>query len=431
MTRAWGVLRLPKEKILIVEDERIVAEEIRYMLSSTGYTVTGIVSTGPDAIRMAGETLPDFILMDIRLKGTMDGIEAAGIILERHNIPVIYLTAYSDEATIHRARLTRPLGFIIKPLDRIQVNSVIEVALYRYRREKILIESERWLSATLKTIDNGIIATGNAGDIHYMNPSACLLAGVSAARANGKPIDEIVSIVDIHTHDKLQGFFNHIFSETPAGPTKGSAILVSGDGYEIPVNYVISPVKDENRQGPGFIVILHDISRRLKIENVLHNNEKIHRSFTEAAGEGVMSLDATHRVQFMNPKMAEMLGLPKEHVIGQPIFRFLNQEGARDLQFKLSGADCSPVIKCEVEMRKSDATGLWAILTINKMTDKDGNYAGAVAMVSDISGRKAVENRLTEAKAQTELYLELIEKEIGKMNQIFLGYLDTADELTD
>ncbi len=183
VTRAWGVLRLSKEKILIVEDERIVAEEIRHMLSSMGYMVSGIVSTGPDAIRAAGETLPDLILMDIRLKGNMDGIEAAGIILERHNIPVIYLTAYSDEATIHRAKLTRPLGYIIKPLDRIQVNSVIEVALYRYKREKTLIESEQWLSATLKTIDNGIIATGNAGDIHYMNPSACMLAGVSAARA--------------------------------------------------------------------------------------------------------------------------------------------------------------------------------------------------------------------------------------------------------
>jgi hypothetical protein len=84
-----------------------------------------------------------------------------------------------------------------------------------------------------------------------------------------------------------------------------------------------------------------------------------------------------------------------------------------------------------MELKKCDGTGLWAMLAVNKMTDKDGNYSGAVAMVSDISGRKAVENRLTEAKAQTELYLELIEKEIGKMNQIFLGYLDTADELID
>ncbi len=82
-------------------------------------------------------------------------------------------------------------------------------------------------------------------------------------------------------------------------------------------------------------------------------------------------------------------------------------------------------------LKKSDGSNVWAMLTVNKMTDKDGNYSGAVAMVSDISGRKAVENRLTEARANTKLYLELIEKEIGKMNQIVLGYLDATNDLLD
>ena len=108
---------MPKEKILIVEDERIVAEEMRQTLQKMGFTVTGVVSKGQDAIKAVSENPPDLILMDIRLKGEMDGITAAGVIMEKFSIPVIYLTAYSDDETIQRAKMTKPLGYILKPLD--------------------------------------------------------------------------------------------------------------------------------------------------------------------------------------------------------------------------------------------------------------------------------------------------------------------------
>ncbi len=423
-------MRLSKEKILIVEDERIVAEEIRHMLSSMGYTVTGIVSTGPDAIRAAGETLPDFILMDIRLKGGMDGIEAAGIILERHNIPVIYLTAYSDEATIHRAKLTRPLGYIIKPLDRIQVNSVIEVALYRYHREKAMMESERWLSATLNTIESGIIATGGCGVIHYMNPAAYLLTGVSMADAVRRHIDDVVSISDIHTCEKVPEFFNRIIQDRPTGSIKGSAILVSADGYEIPVNYVISPAKDETGEGPGFIVMLHDISKRLKIDAVMRDNTMKHRSLIEAAGEGVMSLDSRHNILFANQALVDMLGYSRDHMIGQPVTRFMHVDCAEMLISALRNDDKS-VKACEVGLKRNDGSNVWARVTINQMTDKDGRYTGALVMVSDITGRKAMEIKLIESRANTRLYLDMVEKEIGKMDQIVMGYLDATNDILD
>lgn len=270
---------MPNEKILIVEDERIVAEEISMMISSIGYKITGIASTGTDAIREAGECMPDLVLMDVRLKGEMDGVEAAGIILERFGIPAIYLTAYADDDTVQRAKLTRPLGYIVKPLERNQVKSVIDVALYRYQREKMLAESERWLSATLQTIDNGIIAINDRGEVHYMNSAACLLMGVSLPLADGKHIDEIVSVADIYGREIVPGFFRKIISVKPSDPSKGIAILVSGDGYEIPVAYVVSPFREEIGQGPGFIVILHDASRQLKIEDPLPGCGKIRHGY--------------------------------------------------------------------------------------------------------------------------------------------------------
>lgn len=123
-------------RILIVEDEHIVAMGIRRMLKSLGYTVTGVASSGEDAISKAESTFPDIVLMDIMLKGDMDGVEATREIKARLDIPVVYLTAYSDNNILERAKITEPFGYIIKPFDEKDLYSSIEVALYRQRKEK-------------------------------------------------------------------------------------------------------------------------------------------------------------------------------------------------------------------------------------------------------------------------------------------------------
>lgn len=123
-------------RILVVEDEHIVAMGIKKMLKSLGYTVTGVASSGDDAISKAESTFPDVVLMDIMLKGETDGVEAAGKIKERFDIPVVYLTAYSDNNILERAKRTEPFGYIIKPFDENDLYCNIEVALQRYRKEK-------------------------------------------------------------------------------------------------------------------------------------------------------------------------------------------------------------------------------------------------------------------------------------------------------
>lgn len=123
-------------RILVVEDEHIVAMGIKKMLKSLGYTVTGVASSGEDAISKAESTFPDVVLMDIMLKGDIDGVEAAKEIRERFDIPVVYLTAYSDNNILERAKRTEPFGYIIKPFDEKDLYSNIEVALHRCRKER-------------------------------------------------------------------------------------------------------------------------------------------------------------------------------------------------------------------------------------------------------------------------------------------------------
>ncbi len=133
---------MAKPKILIVEDENIVAKDIQNSLKKLGYLVPAIVSTGEKAIEEAQESRPDLILMDIMLKGDMTGIESANIIKERFDIPVIFLTAYADENTINKAKISEPYGYIIKPFKDNDLQTTIEMALYKHDRD-INIKKER------------------------------------------------------------------------------------------------------------------------------------------------------------------------------------------------------------------------------------------------------------------------------------------------
>ena len=127
---------MAKSKIMIVEDEWITADDIRMSLQSLGYTVSSVVSSGEEAIKKAEGDRPDLVLMDIVLKGEMDGIEAASQIRSCYNIPIIYLTAYADEKILERAKITEPFGYIVKPFVNEDLKIAIEIALYKHRVEK-------------------------------------------------------------------------------------------------------------------------------------------------------------------------------------------------------------------------------------------------------------------------------------------------------
>lgn len=122
-------------RILIVEDEPVTAEDLQYILENAGYEVTGIAATGKSAVEQVAKDEPGLILMDIRLKGKIDGIEAADIIHSNHQIPIIYLTAYADRETLDRAKITLPYGYILKPFEKNSIKAAVEMALYRHQTE--------------------------------------------------------------------------------------------------------------------------------------------------------------------------------------------------------------------------------------------------------------------------------------------------------
>ncbi len=145
-----------KARILVVEDEAIVAMSLQARLENLRYAVVGVVASGEEAIERAADLSPDLILMDIRLSGTMDGIQAAELIRARFDIPVVYLTAFADEATLQRAKLTGPFAYLLKPVEERALHTAIEVALYKHGMETKLKESEELYRVVVENLFDSI-----------------------------------------------------------------------------------------------------------------------------------------------------------------------------------------------------------------------------------------------------------------------------------
>ncbi len=244
-----------KNKILIVEDEYIVAMDIRQILENKlGYEVLGMIRSGEEAIEAAKNRNPDLILMDIILDGKLTGIEAAARIKQRFNIPVIYLTAFSDKDTLANAKLTEPYGYLLKPLDEHALHSAIEMALYKAKAERTIIENEERYRML---VENSPVAIGVhcEGKIVYMNPAGIRLFGaVSAKELIGR------SMMDFIHHDQKK------FESGSAGKfrTKGMTVegipekLVRFDGKIIDVETAAIPTYFEEK--PAIEVIFRDIT---------------------------------------------------------------------------------------------------------------------------------------------------------------------------
>ncbi len=131
---------MKKTNVLVVEDESIVSKDIQHSLKKLGYNVVGAASTGERAFELAVSEKPDIILMDIMLKGNINGIETAERVKRELNIPIVYLTAYADEATLAKAKVTEPYGYIIKPFKEVDLHTSIEMALYKYSKEREVLK---------------------------------------------------------------------------------------------------------------------------------------------------------------------------------------------------------------------------------------------------------------------------------------------------
>ncbi|WGG48753.1 response regulator [Rugamonas sp. DEMB1] len=251
-----------KIRVLVVEDEIVVSEDLQQRLVELGFDVAGAADTGAEAVAFAEATRPDVALMDIMLHGKPEGIEAATVLRDDLNIPVIYLTAHSDAATLRKAKLTDPAGYIVKPFDDAQLRVALELAPARHAMEQRARQAARWLSATLSSVGDAVIATNMRAEITLLNPAAEKMTGWTQDEAAGKPCAQVLRLKHHDTGALLEDPATRALRDGVVVRLDPDTVLVARSGAECFVDDSASPITDETGMTLGAVVVLVDATDR-------------------------------------------------------------------------------------------------------------------------------------------------------------------------
>jgi CheY-like chemotaxis protein len=244
--------------ILIVEDDFIVAKVIEKSLISLGYAIAGLVATGEEAIAQAESEKPDLVLMDIRLQGKMDGIYASEKIHATLNIPVIFLTAFSDQKTFERALATAPYGYIIKPFSANTLSTTIRVALEKKHADQIKDERNFWLDSTIRSLPEGIITINKDGKVLLVNQTAEFMTGWKDKEAYEQPLENVLTFGDPITNEPFHYHITPILLEGIIGTIPVDSFVLSKDmTHHLLDDSVAIPLKDSLEEISGVAVVLY------------------------------------------------------------------------------------------------------------------------------------------------------------------------------
>jgi len=279
-----------KTTVLIVEDEAIVAADLAGKLGMLGYEVVGATATGEEAIELAYSLKPQIVLMDIRLKGAMDGIEAAEAIGSRFDLPVIYLTAHSDTATLDRAKLSGPFGYILKPFEERELSTTIEMALYKHQSEQQLRDSEERLRLLVEGVkDYALIMLDVDGNVTSWNEGARRLKGWEAEEILGSHFSRFYNEEAVAAGQPAE----ELRIAAAKGHYREEGIRVRKDGTAFHAEVSITAVRDSNGNLRGYAKVTRDITERKRAEESLRKaNEELEQRVEERTRELVVARDS-------------------------------------------------------------------------------------------------------------------------------------------
>ncbi|MCR4437792.1 MAG: PAS domain S-box protein [bacterium] len=387
-----------RARILVVEDVAITAMDIKRRLQGLGYEVVGVAASGEDAIAKAENERPDLVLMDIKLKGEMDGVQAAEEVRRRMDIPVVYLTAYSDETTLQRAKVTQPFGYVLKPFEERELHTAVEMALYRHTLERRLRESEQWLATTLRSIGDAVVATDAAGRIVFMNPVAEALVGCTQEEALGKAWNEILTILDEETHDPVSDPVAAVLKDGKPLTLLRTVLVNRRDGRQIPIDDTAAPIRDDSGRILGVVLVFQDVTARREAEERIKQQRTYLQALIENSPLAVVAVDLEGKVTTVNPAFERLFQYQRDEIIGQPLDTFVAAEDksgeALALTQQVMAGDRVHVVT--VRHRRDGSPVDVEIFGVPVMIR--GERIGAFGIYQDITERKRAQRALAESE---------------------------------
>ncbi|HMK65616.1 MAG TPA: PAS domain S-box protein, partial [Thermodesulfobacteriota bacterium] len=467
-------------RIAIVEDEAIVALDIQDRLAAMGYALAGRADTGEQALVMAEQQKPDLFLMDIRLRGDMDGITTAREIRRRFHLPVIFLTAYSEEDTLEKAKKAEPYGFILKPFDDRELKSAVEIALYKHRAEEEIRRLNR-LYDVLSQVNQTVVRTGSReklfqevcrlvverGEIDlawigWIQPESPCITPIASFGEQQEMLNRVAFFMDARPEGQgnpgkalREGFpficnecgkNNCLYPENNAPKRFG---LHSCGAFPIRFQGEVRGVLNICVQEAGFfkdreIELLKEVAvdlsfaldkiegddGRKEAEKALRASESKFRSYIEHAPIGVFVADGRGNFVDVNSAAAAMLGYSEPELLGLSIPQVHPPEWLAEGMEKFQEVVREGFTSVELLLQKKDGSPVWGALHAVRLND-----GRVLSFCQDITERKKAEEARLEGEARFRTLVEgapegiLVQQEgrIAYVNRAMCSLLGSVD----
>lgn len=266
---------MSKIKILVVEDESIVAKDIQNTLIRLGYDVPATASNAASAYQKLEDIQPDLVFLDIKLKGEIDGIQIAEKIKNTYDIPVIFLTSFVDKATLDRAKVTEPYGYIVKPFNESDLQSTVEMALYKFEKDKETKYSKDRYENALLNLEEAIIILNTDCTITFLNPKAETQLGYGNESATGKDLFSLVKIDEESGRNLDRNSLVEKIKTDKVCDLKNASVTFNRDGSNVKADVTCSPVKDEKENLIGYAFVIRKTGSGSPVSSAITGTEPV------------------------------------------------------------------------------------------------------------------------------------------------------------
>ncbi|MCC6395820.1 MAG: response regulator [Bacteroidetes bacterium] len=375
--------------MIIADDERIVAADLRKRMMGLGCTVVAVVGSGEDAVRAALDQHPDLVLLDIGMEGAYDGITAAEKIRAEVDIPVIFVTSYSDKETLRRAKEIGPFGYILKPFDERELATTVEMALFRHHMDQKLRRSEQLYRTLIENTGEGIIFADLDERFTFVNPSAERIFGVEPGTLRGRCFAEFTSpevfeTIRGQTLTRHTGLRNSYTVEFTRADGEQRTLLITG-----------TPQFDDRGKLTGTFGIFRDITETRLAEEALRISEQRFRELYDDAPVGYHEIDRNGIITRVNKTELAMLGYALEEMLGKPVWQFVEDSNAsRRAVIRKVEAKAAPLEPYERTFLKKDGSPVSVLIEDRLQLDNAGAVVGLRSAMQDITERKRAEEEL-------------------------------------
>jgi PAS domain S-box-containing protein len=408
-----------KKRILIAEDQRLIAADLEQTLKNLGFEVAASVASGEEAVEKAIALRPDLALLDIRLQGKVDGIQAAIAIQEHVDLPVVYLTAYADEETVQRAMITGPFGYLVKPFNERELRAAIEIAIYKHETDRLLSEerARRQAAEEFKLFANsvqdyGIFLLDTAGRVVSWNAGAERIKGYGTEEILGQESSVFYVPEEVQAGRPRA----ELEKAKRCGRAEDEGWRVRKDGSRFWASVVITALRDEDGHLHGFGKVVRDMTARWQSELALRNSERRKAAILNAAFDSLITIDHLGNIVEFNRTAERTFGFCRDDVVGKEMASLIIPPGLRE-RHRRGIAHClasgeGPVLGKRIEFPalRADGTEFLAEIAIEVIhSDEPPLFTG---FVRDISEQRRQEIRREFMLEATSILASSLDREM-------------------